>query len=75
MMTPRLPSLAPSDLRRRPLPHGTRPHRQGAGAAREAIGAEGVWELRRALAAGEFDTPAHAHALAWVLLERGLLRG
>jgi hypothetical protein len=32
-------------------------------------------ELRRRMAAGDFDTPAHAQSLAWVLLELGVVRG
>ena len=70
-MTQPLPPL-PFAVPRRHAPIPRR--RRGAG-AREPLTAGRARELRQRMLAGEFDTPAHAQALAWVLLQRGVVQG
>lgn len=61
----------PSALPRRPAAIS---RRRRSGGARESLTAGRARELRRRLLAGEFDTFAHAEALARVLLQRGVVQ-
>jgi hypothetical protein len=69
-MTQPLPPL-PSALPRR---HAAISGRRRSGGARESLAVGRARELRRRLLAGEFDTFAHAEALARVLLQRGVVQ-